>query len=379
MKKSIILVAMAAASASLQLHADTTWLAQPAATESKCMQLYTSRSISKAARPLQGYYNDPTDKKCFRNLCFGSEGKFVYAGINDQGLAVAFSGADRTKDKPSKPKGKQRLFGGSFIVGHLLHRCNSVKQAEAKLRQLSRTGLISEGMIVFLADAKNAMIFEIAPRHYATMRLGLHYTVYANRWKLPGMEDASMRKPWEMQGSLQEEWAVKEAIYRARGGMHGKLSIPESFSVSRLTAADIKVKGIKRGPGNPNIIDAYLFEIDPEYPGVLSCVYASFGPPRQTVYLPIPVGAIDSLPPEVAKPVWAKRSIEMNRKAPADAPFPSELAEFEKYLLQEFDDIRHQARQLLKDKKTEEAKTLLRDTLRRQCAATQKFMQERVK
>ena len=67
----------------------------------------------------------------------------------------------------------------------------------------------------------------------------------------------------------------------------------------------------------------------------------------------------------------------MNGEAPADAPVSADLAEFEKYLLQELDDIRHQARGLLKENKTEEARTLLRDMLKRQSAATLKFMQER--
>ena len=378
MKKTILFTA-AAAFAVLQLRADTTWIIQPVATGSKCMQFFTSRSVSKMARPIRAYYNAPKDKKCFRNLSFGNDAKFVYAGINERGLVVAFAGTDRTKDRPNKPKEKQRLFDGNFVVGHLLHRCGSVKQAEAALRQLARSGLIAGSMNVYLADARNAMIFEIAPRHYATYRLGLHFTVYSNRWKLPGMEDASSRKPQDLQGCLQEEWAVKEAIYKARGGMNGKLSVPGSFAISRLTAADVKVKGIGRGPSTKHSIDAYLFEIDPEYPGILSCVYASFGPPRQTVYLPIPLGAMDSLPPEVVSPAWAKASIEMNRKAPANSPLASDLAEFEKYLLQEFDDTRLQARKLLKEKKTEEAKQLLRDMLRRQSAETLKFMQERTK
>lgn len=376
MKKNLIVAAILTASAFTGLRADTSWIIQPVATSSKSMQLFTSRS-SKSPRPLMLHYNKRIDDKSFCNLRCGTDTKFAYAGINECGLAVAFSGTDKTRDTPVKPKGKQILITGNFIVGHLLTRSNSVKQAEDRLRKLARSGLISGSMIVFLADAKQAMIFEIAPRHYATMRLGLHYTVYANRWKMPGMEDASMRKPEEMQGSLQEEWAVKEAIYRSRGGMNGKLSIPASFAVSRLNAADIRSKGIGRGPCTKDTADAYLFEIDPEYPGVLSCVYASFGPPRQTVYLPIPVGAMDALPPEAVKAEWAKKSTEMNREAPADAPVSADLAEFEKYLLQELDDIRHQARGLLKENKTEEARTLLRDMLKRQSAATLKFMQER--
>ena len=376
MKRTIVAAAILTASAFTRLYADTSWIIQPMATTSKSMQVFTSRS-GKSMRPLMLHYNQKIDDKSFRNLRCGNDTKFAYAGINECGLVVVFSGSDKTKDTPVKPKGKQTLISGNFIVGHLLTRCNSVKQAEARLRKLARSGFIAESLIVFLADGKQAMIFEIAPRHYATMGLGLHYTVYANRWKLPGMEDASKRMPGDMQGSLQEEWAVKEAIYRARGGMNGKLSIPSSFAVSRRNAADVKVKGIGRAPSAKYTADAYLFEIDPEYPGLLSCVYASFGPPRHTVYLPIPAGAMDALPPEVVKAEWAKIGAELNKTIPETTPVSEDLAEFEKYLLQEFNDIRHQAKLLLKEGKTEEARTLLRDTLRRQSRETLKFMNGR--
>ena len=190
------------------------------------------------------------------------------------------------------------------------------------------------------------------------------------------MEDASVRKPWELPECLQEEWAVKEAIIRERSD-DGKLSVPESFAISRLNAADVKVEGINRAASTKNTVDAYLFEMDPEYPGVLSCVYASFGPPRQTVYLPIPLGAMDALPPEVVDAVWSKDSIELHRKTPPESPVPEDLAVFEKYLLQEFDDTRHQAKLLLRENKVDEAKTVLRDLLRRQTAATLEFMRGR--
>lgn len=377
MKKISAFVAAAAIVAgAVQLNADTTWLIQPVATSSKSMQLFTSRSSGKP-RPLLLQYVPAAGKKTFGHLRCGNDSKFAYAGINERGLVVAFSGADPTRDRPNKPKGKQFLYGGNFIVAHLLTNCGNVRQAEDRLRKLARSGYIAGSMIVFLADAKNAMVFEIAPRHYATARLGLHYTVYANRWKISGMEDASMRKPWELLGNLQEEWAVKEAILRARHGITGKLTVPASFAISRLNAADIKVKGINRGPCSRSTVDAYLFEISPVHPEILSCVYASFGPPRHTVYLPIPLCAIDSLPPEVANAEWSGIGVAMAKRIPDKTPVSEELPEFEKYLLQEFNDARRQAEAMLKENKTEEAKALLRDTLRRQAGETLKFMRER--
>ena len=377
MKKiSALVAATAIAAGTVQLNADTTWIIQPAATSSKSMQLFTSRSSTKP-QSLRLKYVPNAGKNTFRHLRCGNNSNFIYAGINERGLVVAFSGADPTRDRPNKPTGKQFLYHGNFIVAHLLSNCGNVKQAEDRLRKLASSNYIAGSMIVFLADAKNAMIFEIAPRHYATTQLGLHYTVYANRWKIAGMEDASVRKPKDLQISLQQEWVVKEAIFRARGGISGKLSIPASFAISRLNAADVKVKGITRGPCNRDTVDAYLFEISPVHPEILSCVYASFGPPRHTVYLPIPLCAIDALPPEVANAEWAGIGTALAKRVPEKTPVSEDIPEFEKYLLQEFNDARRQAEALLKENKTEEAKDLLRDTLRRQAGETLKFMNER--
>ncbi|MBQ6352917.1 MAG: hypothetical protein IJJ28_06610, partial [Lentisphaeria bacterium] len=93
--------------------------------------------------------------------------------------------------------------------------------------------------------------------------------------------------------------------------------------------------------------------------------------------LTIPLCAIDALPPEVANAEWAGIGTAMAKRVPDKTPVSDDLPEFEKYLLQEFNDVRQQAEALLKEKKTEEAKTLLRDTLRRQASETLKFMRGR--
>ena len=241
---------------------------------------------------------------------------------------------------------------------------------------MAKSGYIAGGLIVFIVDANHPMIFEISPRNYASRELGLLYTVYANRWKMPGMEAASSRMPWQQYSCLQEEWVANTGILNARRNDR-KVSIPESIAIARTNAADVNREGIAKAPSTRNSLDGFIFEIDPAYPGILSCVYASFGPPRHTVFLPIPVGAMDALPPEVVNAEWSAVGEKLNKTVPESTPVSADLPEFEKYLFQEFDDARHQAELLLKEGKTEEAKELLRETLKRQAAATSKFMNGR--
>ena len=371
-------VTLCAAAAPGVLKADPSWIIKPPASDSGRMQVFTSHSAD-TQRPFTVRYVAPADKKSFRRMIFGDpQNDCACAGINEHGLTVLFFKADATRDTPSKPTGKQRLYTGSYLVDLLLGRCKTASQASNNLRKLARSGYIAYGMVIFIVDARHPLIFEIAPRNYATRELGLLYAVYSNRWKMPGMEDSSSMMPWELYPRLQEEWVAKTGIVNARRNDR-KVSIPEAIAISRTNSADIRREGIGRGPSTGNSLDGCLFELDPDYPGILSCVYTSFGPPRHTVYLPIPLGAMDALPPELANAEWAAIGCELNRNTPETAPVSRDLAVFEKYLFQEFGDIRHQAKLLLKEGKTEEARTLLRDMLRRQTRETLKFMKARIR
>ena len=375
MKRRILFMAAALCAASpLASRADTSWIIKPAASTSGRMQLFTSRADEPKPRTI--IVDTPKDPKQFKNLRFGDNRKwFSFAGINIHGVAVAFTGAGPSTDpKTGKLKPGVRPVTGSYAVGHVLRNCKTAKQAVDLLRKSN--GRFSGTMILLIADKDQAFVFECTSRHMASYQLGLNYAVYSNVWKLPGMEDASARDPEKLALYAHREWVAKTGIHNARKGDR-KVSIPEAIAVSRLNVADMKREGLASAPSVRNSIDAQLFEIDKKYPGILSCVYVAAGPQRHTVYLPVPLGAMDELPTELVNGEWAAIGDELAKKTPPQTPVADEILDFERCIHQEFNDIRFKAAQLLAEGKTDEAKALLRDTLRNQTQETLKFMRER--
>ena len=374
-KTTLSIAAMLCAALPLASRADISWIVKPAASTSGRMQLFTSRADKP--RPRTILVETPKNAKQFASMRFGDREKgFAFAGINSRGVAVAFTEAGPTTDKAAKPKAGQHAYTGSYAVGQILRNSKSAKQAVDMLRKAARQGLFTGAMIFLIADPDQAFIFEVSPRHQATYQLGLNYAVCSNVWKLPGMEDASGRTPESLAPYAQREWIAKTGISRARRDDR-KVSIPEALAVSRLTVAAAKGKKFSSAPSVKNSIDAYLFEIDKKHPDILSCVYVAMGPQRHTVYLPVPLGAMDALPEELVNGAWAAFGDEAALKSTPETPVAEEILELERCLFQEFNDIRYKAGQLLAEGKVDEAKELLRDTLKRQTQEVLKFMRER--
>ena len=338
------------------------------------MQLFTSRADKPLPRNI--IIDTPKSAKQFKSMRFGdSKTGFAFAGINSRGVAVAFAGAGPTTEKPNQPKEGERLYTGAYAADQILKNCKSAKQAVDLLNKAGQKGYISGTLIFLIVDPNQAYIFECSPRHRANYLLGLNYAVYTNVWRLPGMEDASVRIPGSLPGYAQREWVAKTGIIRARKNDR-KVSITEAIAISRLNAAGMKREDVTTAPSEKNSIDAYLFEIDKKHPGILSCVYVAMGPQRHTVYLPVPLGAMDELPAELVNGEWATLGDEAAKNSTPEPPISSEITELESCLFQEFNDVRFKAAQLLDEKKVGEAKALLRDTLKSQTREVLKFMQE---
>ena len=374
-KTTLSIAAMLCAALPLASRADISWIVKPAASASGRMQLFISRADKP--RPRTILVETPKSAKQFKSLRFRDSGSgLTFAGINTNGVAVSFSGAGPTTDKPLKLKDGQRPYNATYAIDQILRHSKNAKQAVDILRKAARQGLFPYSMIFLIADPDQAFVFEVSPRHQATYQLGLNYAVYSNVWKLPGMEDASGRTPESLPACAQREWLAGNGLRRARRDDR-KVSIPEALAVSRLTVAAAKGKKFISAPCSKNAIDACLFEIDKKYPDILSCVYVAMGSQRHTVYLPVPLGAMDKLPKELASGAWATSADEAAKNDDPEAPVADEILELERCLFQEFNDIRYKAVQLLADGKTDEAKELLCDTLQRQTQEVLKFMRAR--
>ena len=349
---------------------DTDWIVLPHASASGRMLLHALRDNGK---PVSTDIRLDKGGKIWSLRIGNNKSGFTFAGINYCGVAVLATGGDPTRDK--NPRYNKRLYNGPNAVNLILRNCRTAEQAVDLLRDGAKKSLIYGSLIFFIADPNRAFIVECSHRHFAVSELTKGFCVYTNVWKLPGMDDASARSPKFHSWQFQREWTTAEMLRRARGD--GKISLAESLATSRVGVLEINAPAFEKArdkwrinntPAIRTSADGVLFEIDREFPGVLSCAYVAFGPPRHTVYLPIPIGAAEKLPAELTPNPWKAGALARNKAAKPDTPIDMRFATFEKRIFTEFEKAREEARTLLRDKKVDDAKKVLQDALQRHAA-----------
>lgn len=365
----------------LTARADTDWMILPHASGSHRMLLHGLRDNSKPVST--DVWMDQKGK--YRSLRIGNaKTGFTFAGVNHCGVAVLATGGDPQRDKA--PKAHKRNYSSSNAVNLILRNCKNAELGVNLLRDGFKKSLIAGSLIFFVVDAKRAFVVECSPKHFASFELTGSFCVYANMWKLPNMQDASLRLFNSSGWQAQREWVVAEAIRNARKTA-STVSVAESLAASRLGPAEAnnpkfnkardrnkKLVKVSNVPAMKTSADGVLFEIDPEFPGVLSCVYVAFGPQRHTAYLPIPIGAADKLPAELTPNPWKTAALARNKSAKPETPVNPQLIAFENRMLTEFNKKREEARRLLREKNTAEAKKTLGENLQRQAVELDNFL-----
>ena len=363
--------------------ADVDWMILPKYSASGRMLVHAARyGVSRDGKqpvrifPKMRFITPQTDKDAkYRYLRLGA-----ICGLNEKGLAVAWSSGNPTRDK--NPKKKSAAYASYGATATILRSCATAEQALKHMRKAFDKKLISGSSIYLVADPKRAFVIECAPKHFASWELPHAFCVYSNCWKLPGMDDASIDNANRATSNFQREWAAREALKQALDEKKA-LSVADSIRASRLSVAEVNDKAFskRRGwlkltsaPYNRFSADGYLFELDCEFPAELSCVYAALGPQRHTVYLPIPMGAADQLPEELSKPEWSEQAVRLRDASKPEDPMRPELLDFEQKQLADYAKVREEARWLLRLEKREEALKLLHDTLERQTKETQEFL-----
>ena len=365
--------------------ADVDWMILPRCSSSGRMLVHGARyGVSRDGKqpvrivPKLRFDTPQTDKAAkYRYLRCGA-----ICGVNERGLAVIWSSGNPTRDK--NPKKKNGAYTFRVAMAAMLRSCATAEQALKHMRRAFDKGLISGSSIYLVADPKRAFVIECAPRHFASWELPHAFCVYANCWKLPGMDDASVDNANRATSHFQREWAVREALRQVLEAKRA-ISVADSLRASRLSVAEVNDKAFskRRGwlkltsaPFNRFSADSYLVELDSEFPAELSCVYAALGPQRHTVYLPIPFGAADELPEVLSAPEWSAEAYRLRDAAKPDDPMRPELLEFERKQLADFAKVREEVRWLLRLEKRDEALKLLHDTLKRQAGETLEFLRK---
>ena len=340
---------------------DTTWLIRGGASQRA--MLHTCRE-AKDQRPFQIEYEDGS------LLLKDAQGN-CFAAVNGRGVAMSVSEGDPNTDP--EPGAAVKPLTGAQVLAALHPSCETAQQAVGEVEKLFAAGRISGGWIFFFADAERAFVVESSSKHFAAQELTRAFCVYANSWKLPGMDETSIAPSKRAYTLAQKDWAAQEMLRRCK--TDAGIAPAGSFAVSRFDKNDVNAdeftkardphdgrSKIEISVHNDKSAGGFLCEIDKEFPAFLSCVYVAQGAPRRAVYLPIPLGA--AAVPQLAAPAET-----------AFGPRDPRIVDFEANLLKEFEATREEARQLLRAGKRDEAAKLLKENMLRQAAKASEFLQ----
>ena len=359
--------------AALTARADTEWMILPKGSTSGLMTMHVTRDLTKNSKPAPKLIYDARKqyggKYKFLRIC---NNQYCIAGINEKGLGVIFTGGDPTSDK-NPPKSNQNLTPHNATV-IMLRRFATAEQAVKYMHEGFRKRQIVGSAIYLVADPYRAFVVECSPRHFASWELPHAFCVYTHCWKLPGMDDGSIGNADRAQWNYQREWAAREFLRQAMEKNHRMIPLAESMAVSRLAAHETGKKTVLNGPSNTTSFVAYTFELDPEYSDYLSTVYVAFGPPRHTIYLPVPFIAADKLPTDLLNQQTVEAAIKRRNEAAKDAAVDPELVKFQDKILADFAKARSKARQMLRSDRWKDAEKLLRETMEKQAAEIAEFL-----
>ena len=365
--------------------ADVDWIIKPGCSASGRMIVQGTRDAGRGGKRIVPgmLLGTPEGNKAvkYRFLRIGSKQGFCFCGMNEKGLAIIYTGGEPSRDKnPAKVDGNTHKPHAATVI--MLRSCATAEEAVRHMRNASKKRIVAGNTTYLIADPTRAFVVECSPGHFASSEIPHEFCVYSNNWRLPGMDGCSLGSAERTVFNFQREWAAREAL-RLAFDVRRKISVADSIRASRVSTEEANGAGFakRRGkfrvyaaPYNSSSADSYLFELDKEFPGELSCVYAAYGPFRHTVYLPIPMGATDALPKEVTDATYLDSVYRLRDAANAADPVRPELLKFENARIAEFAKVRETARGMLRAGNREEARQLLRSTLAKQARATADFL-----
>ena len=367
------LLAAVCAAAALTARADTEWMILPKGSTSGLMTMHVTRDLTKNAKPAPKLVYDARKqyggKYKFLRIC---NNQYCIAGINEKGLGVIFTGGDPTSDK--NPPRSNLNFTAHNATVIMLRSYAAADQAVKRLHAEFRKHQIVGSAIYLIADPYRAFVVECSPRHFASWELPHAFCVYTHCWKLPGMDDGSIGNADRAQWNYQREWAAREFLRQAMEKNHRMIPLAESMAVSRLAAHETGKKTVLNGPSNKTSFVAFTFELDPEYSDYLSTVYVAFGPPRHTIYLPVPFIAADKLPTKLLNQQMVEAAIKLRNAAGENSAVDPELVKLQNKIVAEFAKARDRARQMLRSDRWKDAEKLLRETMEKQAAEIAEFL-----
>ncbi len=359
MKKLLIFAvscfALIAATVPQCVCACTSWMVFSDLTKNGTNILHKNRDA--AAKKLAIYLSNPSSPRKW--VALSNDKNIINSGINASGLAGAMNSGELCIDPPNTNKDGK---GTPKIMWVILESCDTARQAVDKLKEILKSGDYNhgkKGSTFFFCDPNEGYVCEITAKHCSVQKIDNGYTVRANIWQNPGMYALSRNT---IKGHLNSSARAYMAIYHLNQAIdkHGKVTLPDIFDASRHCKMP-KESSEKRSLCGKNTNSGCTVEIDKENPDVLSVLYATIGPPRNTIYVPVPVCA-EKIHPAMGDLKWSTAAWKRFDKLTYAAEVPAEWTKFEIDSVKKMNQAKENARKLLKAGKRTEAVKLMNST-----------------
>ena len=290
------------------------------------------------------------------------------AVMNEKGLMIV------QNDGPGGEPGLTK-FGVNcvYVLRLLAEKCATAAEAEAMLRKLHARGVVRGASIYLIADPERGFVVEVTSRRLAAAEVGFGFEARANNFLLPGMASfkGMVRSREDFLNGENRRCAAIE-FFAARLREKGTLSPSDLMACSRLR--DPEAEKLKwRQICMKHTIASTLFVPDRAYPEMLSTVFIAIGPPRHTIYLPVPMG-VTEFPEELADGEMGLLAFSMRDKYGLDHVHLDRFKALERELMSEHFMTCEEALKLLRVNRRKEAAALLTQNFRRQFAKARNFI-----
>jgi hypothetical protein len=359
-----LMTAVAACSAASAV-ACTSWMIHPSVSASGRMLVHKCRD--NRATPLDAHIL--RTRTGVKWMCLGAQRNALFA-VNEYGVAAIMNDGDPVTTSHPDESARMAIWCGSMFR-QVMNDCTTAEQATQLVLYYSRNFIkTAHGNTIFFADAKRAFLIDLAPGFAEAKELTGGICIITNTMHLPGLETYSKWSPGVMRSDRGREANTRAALRERR--VNGKYTVPGTIETSRLRC---RQEYAEKFPCRRGSLSGVCFEIDPEFPQYLTTAYVALGPPQHTVYLPTPM-ALEQFPEEMREGRWGDLAYKLRDRVGFDHKYLPRLREFEQQAMNEYDQVREEARRLLKEKKADEAGKLLNDCYLRQFAAALKLLKE---
>ena len=280
------------------------------------------------------------------------------AAMNEKGLMIV-------QNDPASREPHTRTIGTSSItvMRYVAEHCANLEEGVAMVKKFYSTGVCRSGSIYLLADFNTGAIVECTARHVAAAPVEFAYEVRANNFLLPGMLNYSRRSAKSHLNGANRRFSASEFL-RTTVLEKGKVAPVDLMKLARLRDPAQEKEGFRQ-VCMANTLCSTMFVPDRMYPEYLSVAFVALGPPRHTIFLPIPMG-LPSMPETLIDSRWATRALNLADKLPIDKAPVKEFEKLEQKFVDEFYAVREKARLLLIQNKRKDAQKLLFETFCRQ-------------